>query len=341
MTEKSVVDAIQMLIDKNIDEIGKEKVSSSINCLINNIEKAIRINDFYSIPLQNILHIINETHIFTYDNYQEILKILISRLTDKYPKQTSLLLHYIDTDDASIDISECISIFSYFQSSPLCVELANLYFNNESLPEIDWEYVIKQKEELIHQLREEIEKIKANPPLQYRPYNLQNDIFKECKSGTLSGVRWFIENEHVNINITNEDHETPVYIASYINRFDIVKYLIEKGADPNIPTKYQWTPLCRAIEKGHVDVSKYLIDHGANVNYSFDNGHTIMHTAALNHRYETIKHLYQNGASSTINAKNSKGITPLDYAYRSSMPQKQETIEYLLSKGARRGDGST
>ena len=45
---------------------------------------------------------------------------------------------------------------------------------------------------------------------------------------------------------------------------DIVKILIDGGAHVNMRKKGVLTPLMRAARKGHIDIVKYLVEKGAN-----------------------------------------------------------------------------
>jgi ankyrin repeat protein len=46
---------------------------------------------------------------------------------------------------------------------------------------------------------------------------------------------------------------------------DVVKYLIEKGADVKAKAWDNSTPLHIACESGNLDLVKYLVEHGADV----------------------------------------------------------------------------
>lgn len=48
--------------------------------------------------------------------------------------------------------------------------------------------------------------------------------------------------------------------------FEIVKLLIENGADIDLCTKTKSTPLRAACYLGRADIVEYLIEHGSNVN---------------------------------------------------------------------------
>ena len=61
--------------------------------------------------------------------------------------------------------------------------------------------------------------------------------------------------------------------ASPIGHFEIVKYLIEHGADPNAKESDDnsgRTALILASENGHFEIVKCLIEHGAHPNANDD-----------------------------------------------------------------------
>lgn len=68
------------------------------------------------------------------------------------------------------------------------------------------------------------------------------------------------------INQTDKDGWTALMWAVHYDRKDIVELLIEKGADINIRTKDDRTPLILAIRDDHHDITKLLIKSGADVN---------------------------------------------------------------------------
>lgn len=46
----------------------------------------------------------------------------------------------------------------------------------------------------------------------------------------------------------------------------MVRFLIENGASISVQTKANYTPLHQAAQQGHNNVVRYLLDHGASPN---------------------------------------------------------------------------
>lgn len=58
---------------------------------------------------------------------------------------------------------------------------------------------------------------------------------------------------------------TPLYRAARYGPLEIVKYLIEKGADFSVNIEYGITPFHEAVEGGNLDIVKYLMEKGFNL----------------------------------------------------------------------------
>ncbi|XP_059091512.1 uncharacterized protein LOC131887039 [Tigriopus californicus] len=73
----------------------------------------------------------------------------------------------------------------------------------------------------------------------------------------------------------------PLFVAAADGRYEIVKYLVESGLDPNFHAEgTHATPFLHAcLGKGRLDMIKYLIEHGANVNEVSQNGYSCLSAA--------------------------------------------------------------
>lgn len=65
-------------------------------------------------------------------------------------------------------------------------------------------------------------------------------------------------------NLRSSDDSTPLWAAMIVNHFEIIQLLVEMGADVNVREKKRGdTPLHAALVEGRKDIAQYLLDHGA------------------------------------------------------------------------------
>lgn len=88
--------------------------------------------------------------------------------------------------------------------------------------------------------------------------------------------------------------------AAWTGSFVDVKRLLEEGADANASLRRGLsTPLLRASNEGRLDVMKLLIEHGANVNHEAPDGRTPLSEAAMHRSVNPLKLLLKAGAKPT------------------------------------------
>lgn len=112
---------------------------------------------------------------------------------------------------------------------------------------------------------------------------------------------------------------TVLSYAAEGGNIDVVKLLIDHGADVNAPGELGITPLHRAK---NAEIAQLLIDHGANVHG--DCCDTPLLSAVWNDKNDIVKILIDHGAD--VNAKDIDGHTPLDIA----IERGQDEIAALL-----------
>ena len=72
--------------------------------------------------------------------------------------------------------------------------------------------------------------------------------------------------------LSDGQQRTPLRIAADGGHAEVVKLLLERGADPNLPSKDGEPPLTDAAESGHLDVVNLLLEHGADPNIDGNSG---------------------------------------------------------------------
>jgi ankyrin repeat protein len=151
---------------------------------------------------------------------------------------------------------------------------------------------------------------------------------------------------------------TPLFLAAEVNNLDVIKTLVDAGADPLIATERGTTPLVMAAGGGTdvqrerapeerataIESAKFLVEHGADVNAAGQYGWTALHAAAYQGLNDVVEYLVSNGAK--IDQKDEFGQTALSIslsvltkdigARRLQIPRRyrQETAELLLKLGA-------
>ncbi len=93
---------------------------------------------------------------------------------------------------------------------------------------------------------------------------------------------------------------------------DVVKMLVDKGAEVNEKNLKEVSVLMAASQNGHSDVVRILIDKGAEVNMLNNNGVTALIVASSNGRKEVVQVLLDHHADTSIQTRTGK--TALDSA---------------------------
>ena len=175
---------------------------------------------------------------------------------------------------------------------------------------------------------------------------MNREFYDAVRKGNLALVEKMVSADPSLINKKDEDC-TPLNWAAEAGQLEMVKYLINKGADVNSRNNIKDTPLKRACsmmtEKKeqavvYYTIAKLLIEHGADVNAKcgisawggFDLNQTPLHSAAENGNFEMVKLLVEHGAD--VNAMNYEGATPLRTAI--VWGHNKDIIKYLIFNGS-------
>jgi ankyrin repeat protein len=159
---------------------------------------------------------------------------------------------------------------------------------------------------------------------------------------------------------------TPFLLAAHSHNTEIMRMLADAGADPNLATEGNTTPLMMAAgltrqrdfnalpytdeqAKKAFEAVKLCVELGADVNAANDVGLTALHGAAFTGLDDAVRYLVQKGAN--IDARDAAGQTPLQKAMNIKPPiglnvrrnghsifvpytYQKSTVELLLKLGA-------
>src|SRR5689334_1293901 len=139
--------------------------------------------------------------------------------------------------------------------------------------------------------------------------------------------------DHADVNAKDAKGWTALMLAIRVAEPSFVKALLKKGAEVNIKTKDETTPLIlttrTADEEVGVEIAKMLIEHKADINAKGWEGSTALMSAAANGKLKLLKLLLQNGAR--LNDEDDHHATALTYAMHG---KQQEVLSFLKSNGA-------
>ncbi len=118
------------------------------------------------------------------------------------------------------------------------------------------------------------------------------------------------------INTRSPDSgEGALYIVARRGDLTYLRYLLQKGADPNIRDNKGTTPLMIAAEQGQAEMAAALIDSKANVDLANAAGETPLIRAVQRRDLPMVRQLLAAGADPDI-SDNLAGLSARDYATR-------------------------
>jgi ankyrin repeat protein len=116
------------------------------------------------------------------------------------------------------------------------------------------------------------------------PPDIANDDINIIKTMVASGI---------DPNHAYDCGETLLRHAAGCGFINIVKYLVQElGVDVNTTSMFVYhSPLVTAAGKNHMDIVKYLLDHGADKEYRGDRDFTAVQCAEICHYYDIVEYI--------------------------------------------------
>jgi ankyrin repeat protein len=158
---------------------------------------------------------------------------------------------------------------------------------------------------------------------------LENEMFKICGRGDMDSALAMLE-AHTGIA------QAGLYEAIHHDHPELVRLLIDHGADPTIPWRWAcwYTPLMHALRysEPRYETAQLLLDRGVKPDDTNGLGMGALHILANEGTVEAAAWLLEHGADIHLRDRDHES-TPLAWAARAG---RAEMVRFLLSRGARR-----
>jgi ankyrin repeat protein len=128
--------------------------------------------------------------------------------------------------------------------------------------------------------------------------------------------------------------KTLLHYAACDCQNELIKLLIQSGADVNANSRGDGSPLHEAVEGDNAEGMKLLIEHGALVNLPDNYGSWPIHKAAVNINPVFAAILIEHSAD--INQPDAQGQTPLDHAITR---HRVDVATMFIAHGAKKTEG--
>lgn len=166
---------------------------------------------------------------------------------------------------------------------------------------------------------------------------------KPGQSGIGEALRWasqrgFLEQVHLLLRVGSKDEAfkssdewgfTAAHLAAFYNQAEVLRALIEAGADTNIRDHTGCTPLHLSALEGHCEVAEVLLANGSDPSLVDDEGLTASHRAAKENQCDMLHVLA--AAGDDLSAVDNYGDSLLHAAARGGA---RETFEMLVNTRA-------
>lgn len=132
----------------------------------------------------------------------------------------------------------------------------------------------------------------------------------------------------VQVELRNQQGESPLMIAAIKGRLASVKQLIQRGAEVN---KTGWTPLHYAASRAEPDseeIVRLLLEHHAYIDAESPNRSTPLMLAAMYGHPSLVRLLLEEGADPSL--RNEQGLSAIDFARRADRGDMADLIAARL-----------
>jgi ankyrin repeat protein len=152
------------------------------------------------------------------------------------------------------------------------------------------------------------------------------DVFEASALGDLESVRKLVSADQGLVNAFAPDGFYPLGLAAYFGHRAVVEFLLKNGADVSLAARnaQKVTALHAGASRGGAEIVKMLLEAGADPNAKQERGFVPLHSAAANGNAAVVELLLKHGAAA--DAKADDGKAPADLAAEAGHKEVAERL---------------
>ncbi|XP_054669005.1 ankyrin repeat domain-containing protein 16 isoform X2 [Grus americana] len=129
--------------------------------------------------------------------------------------------------------------------------------------------------------------------VQSRHYGRSGDtlLHHAARYGHQDVLAYLVETLGMDVEVFNSDYKRPLHEAASMGHRECVSYLMERGASVDCLKKADWTPLMMACTRQNLEVIKALVEHGANPLLKNKDGWNCFHIASREGHPQVLRYL--------------------------------------------------
>jgi ankyrin repeat protein len=163
------------------------------------------------------------------------------------------------------------------------------------------------------------------------------DVWMAAATGDLPRVRELLDTDPSLVNRTNDYNSyyvgcgSPLKNAAGAGHLEIVTFLLERGADPNLPEEHiapRGHALYSAVYNGHYDIARLLLERGADPDAPVESSADPVWIAIAGSDLRMIELLVSHGASWTI-PNDPKPPLTYEAIVATGLPRSMEVLAYF------------
>ena len=156
----------------------------------------------------------------------------------------------------------------------------------------------------------------------------ETPFYRSCKEDKINHFRYLVDLPGVDLFGLTCNGTNAIYAAVFGGNLDIVKALVAKGYDSkrmNLQQKEGCTAFYCACQQSNLQIAQYLLDNGAQIDIPDEDGCTCLHSAVATGNIELFDFLLDRGANPlAVNKSGNSVFTFADVKRRRQMRKIME-----------------